>query len=375
MGNEENMASGLDAFLASKNMHVVTDQADDQDAGGDQTDDGDQELSGSSEQDDLTSDGGNQDRDAESDSDDVDDDEERQQAQNDSRSKLIRNISKLERRTTEYRQQLKEREEQLRQAQEQLAALAGADDDDDLDLLRRRAARKLGVREDDPAVMEYLFDKARDITSLHIGDADPDLKKRKEELLAERKRRDAQIQAERRIKELEEKDRQREVQAQRREAVADIQQMLSTKPHPFLSAAVDDPASVIMEIALEAVTAGRVQAPKTAEDGAKLIGQIAANLEAHHRKRAQKLAALLGESADNRLDNNVNTPDRNSAAKKTQTGATKRRAPAVGSNGGGGRGRPSPDRDPEMADEGPEDLGSFMNRRKREAASYRRGSR
>lgn len=351
-------AGGQDGGTGDDQESLESPESHDDGDDGDQDQDGSQSLSG----DPGDTDGGPDDG--------SDADEERQVV--DSRSRLLRNIDKLERNLTAERAKAKELEQRLRQLEQQ-----SADPEDELEMVRNRIARRMGLDPTDQRVSERMFDLSRDITVAHLGedvDSDPDLKKRRQELTEERRRRDERIAAEKRIEELERRDRDREAQAQRREAVADVSQMLAATPHPFLSAAVDNPAEAIVDMALQAINEGRVSV-RTAEEGARLVQQISANLESFHRKRAERLAALLGDSADNRIGTNVNTTDRDKAAKRTQTGATKRRAPAVGSNGGGGRGRPSPAGDPEMADEGPEDLGSFMNRRKREAESYRRGGR
>ncbi len=298
-------------------------------------------------------------------------DEAETEAPQETRGRLVRNLAKQEKALTGARSRIKELESEVARLKRE-----SEDPEDAVEMLRGRVAKKMGLRPDDPRVSERLFDISQDLTIAHLGEAadrDPELKQRRQQLAEDRRRRDERLAQERRIEELERRDRDREAAAQRREAVDAVRSMLSSNPHPFLSAAVEDPAGEVVELAMRAISEGHVEL-RTPEDGARLVQQIAANLESAHKAKAKKLAGLLGNSAAGDLRTQMNTDDRGGAASRKQGGATKLRAGASTTSGGGGRGRPTAD--PEMADdEGPEDLHAFVNRMAQRAQATRRGAR
>jgi hypothetical protein len=364
---DERMSGGLDAFL----QQALQDDTDGSgDAEGDHgtpqasEEDGDAGLGGE-----ATEDGGtHSDEDGGTRGDAVD-----------SRSRLVRNISRLERDRTAKASRIRELEGEVDRLRRESEGPA-----DPLEAFRHRVARHMGVPANDPRVSERLFEYSQDITVEHLGeavDSDPRLAERRRQIIEERRRRDERETQERRIRELEERDRTREERAQHRDAVAGVREMLAAEPHPFLGAAVDDPAELVMRLGVEAVRSGRATA-RTPEEGALLLRRIMGNLERNERQRAERAAKLLGKAvpkADSRgrdIGSDMDTDVRGGAASGKRGGATKRRAQDTAASGGGGRGRPlGPP--PEAADEeaGPEDLHAFVNRMVERENRVRRGGR
>lgn len=345
---DDGMAGGLDEFLAQ----AISEGDDDGDR--DQGTEGDPEVEAQGDREGT----------------DQGDPDEPEQPR-DSRSRLVANIAKQEKALTGARSKIKELEQRV----EQLSRQVQDDPDDYVEMLRGRVARKMGLEPNDPAVSERLFEISQDVTVQHLGEAvdkDPELKRRRERVLEERRIKDERRDLERRKAELERQQQEREVQEQRRGAVEATRAMLTTGKHPFLTAAVDDAADLVTDLALRAIREGQATV-KSHEDGARLLQTIARNLEEHHRDRAKRLAKLLGPSEGTRLDTDMDNDARGSTASRKQGGARKRGA-AGGTMGGGGRGRPEGRAQDDESDQ-PEELHEFVNRMAQRAQSQRRGVR
>lgn len=304
-----------------------------------------------------------------------DTDDEPKDPRAESHSRMVRKLAQRERELSEHRAQVKERDRRIAELEQRVRA-AEADDGDDISLLRSRAARRLGVKADDPKVNEYLFELSRDVTLDHLGDAvesDPDLKRIREERRAERQRRDERRELESRIERIERERQEAEQRANRAQATAAVGQFLSanSERHPFLMAQNDvDPVETVSDLAFEAIRTGQFEVRRgESQDQAagRLLQTIAGNLDAHYRGLAEALSKKLRPAADS-ADDDIDVPtERAGKAKKQAQG---KRTGTTGT-GGGGRGRPSAQ--PREDDDEEETLGSFMRRELSRDAAGRRG--
>lgn len=288
-----------------------------------------------------------------------DDADDKKDARAESHSRMVRKLAQRERELTEHRAAVKDRDRRIAELEQRLAQ---QDPDDDLSLLRARAARKMGVQPNDPKVNEYLFDLSRDITLDHLGDAveaDPDLKRIRDERKSERQRREERRELESRIERMEREKAEAEARAQRAGAQQAVGQFLSknAEAHPFLMAQNDvDPTETVTELAFEAIRTGQVEIRQGDDEAAgRLLATIAKNLDAHYRGLAETLSKKLRPTAKN-ADDGIDVPTERAGKAKKQT-QTKRTGTT--GTGGGGRGRPSGQA---QADDDADDLRSFMKR-------------
>ena len=277
-------------------------------------------------------------------------------------SRVKANLVKREKELSQARSENRALKAEVRKLSEQARRSQDDGPADVMDAVRLTVARRMGVKADDPRVIDELGHIAQDLMleSIPEGALDDstnaDLRKAREERTRLRAEQERQRKIDERFAQLERERDQARADERSAKTKATVESRIQTNADKlaFLTAQTDvDPVTAIIEMADAAIAQGLVTIASPA-DAVKLIDRCASQLDAHYYEQAKRLAPRLpnGSPAGKQPQTRADAQAKRTPMKRTGTGS-----------GGGGRGAPS--ERPQQEEVGEEDFAAFAAREKR----------
>lgn len=295
----------------------------------------------------------------------------------DSFSRVKASLVQKERENSDLKAQVRAHQAETKRLTDQLRASKTEEPADVMQAMRHVVARHLGLKPNDPRVVEELgrYGEELVLDSLPAGaldqSTDADLKSKRAERQRLKDAEDRHRAVEERFARMERErdDALRSAETQQTHTLVNQRLTQHAAKLPFLSAQNDvDPTQAVVEMAEALLADGHVTLrPGDAKGATALIDRCAMQLDEHYKSLAASLAP--------RLQHTSKSPQNTQAPRQSPPKQAPRKQSGMGSGtGGGGRGTPGPQRPAsEPAEE--EDFASFFEAQKRSYAALERKKR